>query len=908
MAEHVHALPRGYRFEEYEVVRVLGSGGFGITYLAFDDNLDKAVAIKEYLPSDLAIRQASTVIPRSSSDENDFEWGLERFLDEAKTLARFKHDNIIQVHRFFRAHGTAYIVMEYAEGATLNKQLVRHGPYAEAELKDMLLPIIDGLKKVHAADYLHRDIKPGNIIIRDDESPVLIDFGAARQAIGVKSRSVTSIISPGYAPIEQYAAKGNQGPWTDIYALGAVAYKCITGETPIDAAERVIEDGLKPLAETMPPGYSDEFLRAIDAALQVNVKDRPKTLRSWKAMLMGHSDLLSLTRSRGRGRAKSKPDRKRGAGGGINYGLIAAVAGVLIVGTAGFVYWQKSKIDARRAPAPPPTISAETEKPPVIVEEAIPKPVNTLIRPVQVALNKLGYQVAESGTIDARTEAAIREFERQNGLVQTGVADRILLDALNKAVFEREQDEAEWRSARATDTIAAYENYKRLRSQGAHVAEADTRIAALRQVQLVRDIQRELVRLGWLRGSIDGSLGPATVAAIEKYQRDARLSVDGRPSQKLLQRLKSALRSAYVVAKDGTGSHSTIAAAIAAAPAGSRIEIRPGTYNESLKISKTVHLVGVGNRSRIILEPTGGRAITIDNGSGSVKNMTIRYLGTDKNYYTIHIGGGTWLIENNDLTNKSEVAVITVAGGNPTVTRNVIHDFASEGIWIQGTATGTYTNNSIYGGGGSMVLIAGTADPYFSGNSLESAPTGIELVDDAKGRFENNDISARIWIRGRSQPTFRKNDIHDIEESMVLVEGTANPLLSDNRLFSAVAAIEVTKDATGRYENNDITARVRVRDQAKPAFRNNDIHDVEGNAINIRGTGGGLFETNKIYNSGVRDKNFPAIWVSKESAARFIRNRVYGTGWPEIYLECQTVSDDCQIANKSVLSGNDVRS
>ncbi|MCH8202151.1 MAG: peptidoglycan-binding protein [Proteobacteria bacterium] len=843
MAEHVHALPRGYRFEEYEVVRVLGSGGFGITYLAFDDNLDKAVAIKEYLPSDLAIRHASTVIPRSSSDENDFQWGLERFLDEAKTLARFKHDNIIQVHRFFRAHGTAYIVMEYAEGATLSKKLVTHGPYGESELKDMLLPIIDGLKKVHAAEYLHRDIKPGNIIIRVDGTPVLIDFGAARQAIGARSRSVTSIISPGYAPIEQYASKGNQGAWTDIYALGAVAYKCITGNTPIDAAERVLEDDLKPLAETMPPGYSDEFLRAIDAALQVNVKDRPKTLRAWKAMLLGHSDLLSLTRSHRGRRRKSKPDPRKGAGGGINYGLIAAVTGVLIVGTAGFVYWQKSKIDSPRTPTA--TVSSGTEKPPVIAETPAPEPINNLIRPVQVALNKLGYQVAESGVIDTRTQAAIREFERQNGLVLTGAADQVLLDALSRAVLERDQDEADWRRAKVSDTIAAYENYKRLRSRGAHVADADTRIAALQRVRLIRDIQTELVRLGWLRGGIDGAMGPATVSAIQNFQRADLLTVDGRPSQNLLQRLKGALLRAYVVAKDGTGDFSTIAAAIKAAAAGSRIEIHPGTYSESLKISKTVHLIGVGSRSQIILETTGSRAITINNGSGSVKNLTIRYVGTGKNYFTVHIDGGTWLIENNDLTNNSEVAVIAVASGNPTVTRNVIHDFASEGIWIQATSTGSYTNNSIYGGGGTLVLVEGTSDPFFSGNRLHSAITAIEVRDDAQGRFENNDIKARV----------------------------------------------------------------KVRDQAKPTFRNNDIHDVEGNAINIKGIGGGLFETNNVYDSGIKeDKNFPSIWVSKESTARFIRNRVYGTGWPDIYLECETVSNECQVANKSVLSGNDIRS
>ncbi|MEE8370678.1 MAG: serine/threonine-protein kinase, partial [Sphingomonadales bacterium] len=281
MSEHVHALPKGYRFEEYEIVRVLGSGGFGITYLAFDDNLDKAVAIKEYLPSDLAVRHDQSVVPKSTSDKSDFEWGLERFLDEAKTLARFKHHNIIQVHRFFRAHGTAYIVMEYAEGDTLTKKLLTGGSFGEEALRNMLIPLIDGLKRVHAADYLHRDIKPGNIIIRDDGTPVLIDFGAARQAIGAKSRSVTAIISSGYAPIEQYAVRGNQGVWTDIYAMGAVAYKCITGKKPQDAAERVLDDQLKLLAEMGIPGFSRPFLEAIDAALKFDVKDRPQTLRTW---------------------------------------------------------------------------------------------------------------------------------------------------------------------------------------------------------------------------------------------------------------------------------------------------------------------------------------------------------------------------------------------------------------------------------------------------------------------------------------------------------------------------------------------------------------------------------------------------------------------------------------------------
>ena len=220
--DHRLALPQGTRVQDFEFHRILGHGGFGITYLGWNIALDIPVAIKEYLPADLAMReQDMSVLPRSSGDEADFQWGLDRFLDEARVMARFKHPNIVQVQHFFQAHGTAYIVMEYVEGETLSDLLKRRGTLTEAELKHILLPLLAGLIDVHEAGILHRDIKPGNILLRAaDGSPVLVDFGAARQAVGVRSRSVTAVLTPGYAPIEQYSSRGRQGPWTDMYALG----------------------------------------------------------------------------------------------------------------------------------------------------------------------------------------------------------------------------------------------------------------------------------------------------------------------------------------------------------------------------------------------------------------------------------------------------------------------------------------------------------------------------------------------------------------------------------------------------------------------------------------------------------------------------------------------------------------
>ena len=285
----LNALPQGHRLQEYELVRVLGFGGFGMTYLGFDHNLDKAVAIKEYLPSDIATRTGdNSVAPQASQFQGDFEWGLERFVDEARALARFDHRHIIKVYRFFEAHGTAYIVMEYAEGETLSAFLDRKGTLKEAELKAILYPILDGLEVVHGADFLHRDIKPGNIIIRDeDNSPVLLDFGSARQAIGARSHSVTSIITPGYAPIEQYSSRGDQGPWTDIYALGGVCYRALTGEVPYDATDRMRDDPLISVSERCAGQASAVFLSAIDWALAVDEGDRPQSIAEWRAKLEG---------------------------------------------------------------------------------------------------------------------------------------------------------------------------------------------------------------------------------------------------------------------------------------------------------------------------------------------------------------------------------------------------------------------------------------------------------------------------------------------------------------------------------------------------------------------------------------------------------------------------------------------
>ena len=290
--DHKQALPQGFRLRAYRVVRVLGVGGFGATYLCEYAGLGVQVAVKEYLPNEIAVRDGAGVYPKSPSDREGFEWGLSRFLDEARTLARFEHPNVVRVRDCFGANNTAYIVMDYEDGEPLDALLRRYGTLTEAQLKRLLLPVAEGLRQVHAAGFLHRDIKPSNVFVRrSDESPVLLDFGSARQALLQKSRSLTAIASAGYSPPEQYESHGSHGVWTDIYALCALCHRAITGEAPVEAPRRTGEvarsraDPQKRLATAGLAGYSPGFLEAVDWGLRLIEAERPQSLDEWLARL-----------------------------------------------------------------------------------------------------------------------------------------------------------------------------------------------------------------------------------------------------------------------------------------------------------------------------------------------------------------------------------------------------------------------------------------------------------------------------------------------------------------------------------------------------------------------------------------------------------------------------------------------
>ena len=284
------ALPPGTRLSEFEIVDLVGQGGFGIVYLADDHSLQRRVAVKEYMPSSLATRgRDASVIVRSERHEDTFQVGLRSFVNEARLLAQFDHPALLKVYRFWEANGTAYMAMPYYAGRTLKQYLKDHEgpPPDEAWIRKILSPVMDALELMHHENCFHRDVAPDNIMLLRDDRPVLLDFGAARRVISDMTQALTVILKPGYAPIEQYAEMPGikQGPWTDIYALAAVVYFTITGRTPPPAVGRMMQDSYEPLASLAAGRYSARFLEGIDTCLRVKGDERPQTIAEMRALL-----------------------------------------------------------------------------------------------------------------------------------------------------------------------------------------------------------------------------------------------------------------------------------------------------------------------------------------------------------------------------------------------------------------------------------------------------------------------------------------------------------------------------------------------------------------------------------------------------------------------------------------------
>lgn len=284
-----NALVAGMRLREFEIIETLGEGGFSIVYGARDLQLMRDVAIKEYIPISLAGRVATTTVRiRSEHNRETFEAGLNGFINEARLLAQFKHPGLVEVLQFWEENGTAYMVMPRYTGKTLRSVLKEMGGKGdEPWLRGIVAPVLDVLDLLHSRNVYHRDIAPDNILIKNDGTPVLLDLGSAREVVTGLQKAITVVVKPGYAPIEQYSSDFAlpQGPWTDVYAVGALLHFAIVGCPPPASISRIMKDSLQPLSSAGLSGYSREFLTAVDRALALQPGDRPQSIAELRDLL-----------------------------------------------------------------------------------------------------------------------------------------------------------------------------------------------------------------------------------------------------------------------------------------------------------------------------------------------------------------------------------------------------------------------------------------------------------------------------------------------------------------------------------------------------------------------------------------------------------------------------------------------
>src|SRR5438105_3276927 len=290
------ALPEGTRLDKYRIVRTLAAGGFSIVYLAHDDN-DAPVVIKEYLPAALALRSDAAQPPKiAPADLPRFRYGMKSFFEEGRALATLQHPNVVRVLNFFRANETVYLVMRYERGRSLQQHILgRKGLPDEIWVRSTFAQLLNGLREVHSNKLLHLDIKPANVYLRNDGSPLLIDFGAARQTLSAEGVKLPPTYTPGFAAPEQYARKAELGPWTDIYSIGATVYSCLAGAAPQPAHLRLEKDELVPARRAWRNQYSDVLLDIVDWCLRLDHLERPQSVFALQKALLGEKEPVRKT-------------------------------------------------------------------------------------------------------------------------------------------------------------------------------------------------------------------------------------------------------------------------------------------------------------------------------------------------------------------------------------------------------------------------------------------------------------------------------------------------------------------------------------------------------------------------------------------------------------------------------------
>lgn len=606
--------------QRYEILSVLGQGSFGVTYRARDTQLDRDVALKEYLPTALAVRESQAlVLPRSTKLADEFGLGRQRFVDEGRTLATLHHaPAIVRIFDFIEANGTAYIVMELVPGITLQDHLANGKTLSPVEIDRILWPLLDGLTQVHAAGFLHRDIKPGNIILNGDGYPTLIDFGAARAAMAGRTIAMTTIFTPGYAAAEQFTS-ARQGPWTDIYGLSATLYHAITGEPPPSAFDRMLDDHYQPLGKQMPSGFTPGLLIGIDAGLAVRASDRPQSIVDWRPILtqsVSPDSQVTTVLGKVPEAAATPPEPVRSAADTPTVQRAAAPEGaaryfrigfalVVIALAAGGYYIAMDERSPQRIAAPPPQ-AAEMEA------------------AAKAAQAEAQAQAEELAKLRAEKEAR----------------DKADAAARQKADEEAHQREAELarqkadQEARQAAAVAAEE--ARRKAEESERAASEAGEIGLRLASVDRQhVQVALTALGFDTGGTDGIFGKRTRDMIMAWQRSrndgATGFLSGPQNQALLQSAAPAIAKFDTDQRAAAAASrpSTSAAPPAPAPSPRTASTPPAPVPGSLSQEPPPGALRAGEKVLVddgtcpadqIKEVTGGRNLSSNHASGAPRS------------------------------------------------------------------------------------------------------------------------------------------------------------------------------------------------------------------------------------------------------------------------------------------------
>jgi serine/threonine protein kinase len=535
--DHEYALPIGTLLAgEYRIDGILGAGGFGITYRAHDVKLDIDVAIKEYFPRDFASRSNTvTVHPRSRSEQEQFQWGLSQFIDEARRLARLQHPNIVRCMRYFEENDTGYFVMTFEEGSTLETHFPK--PPAQRDLDELLSPLLAALEALHATGIYHRDISPDNILVRDDGTPVLIDFGASRQAMARRTQTIAAIVKPGYSPIEQYDRETRQqGAWSDIYSLGATIYSVIAGGPPPDALARVRNDPYVSAKQAARGAYRSEFLSAVDWALEPDPDHRPVTIREWRRKLLpnpsGRTETVATkftpaggfhtlaTRFFGKEDAASnKPSPKAASGlSWPDYVLRGAAAVMAVV----FLTRYFASDEKSTGSAPETTVESNADERKLAALSQNP---DGVWNRVELVLRRLGH-LRGSGTASiSEVRTALKDYQSAIGQPKTG--------ALNQETLNRLMDETIELEPYAVAGAAVNGRwYFEKSNEGCRISTGATRIEG-RSVL----IQRPVMEIGRKRSYPDDSTGDTidiSLARSEMFDKGSPISMTAGTEHQML--------------------------------------------------------------------------------------------------------------------------------------------------------------------------------------------------------------------------------------------------------------------------------------------------------------------------------------------------------------------------------------